>query len=127
MEVGIMETIVLSGTTDASTGAITITSTNGGATGYIEKIVYDWTDAKTTTDLVFTAEEAGVSVPLMTITNAATGDTVWYPRTPANTVAAGAAFTNWADKIFVADSEFKVAVTDAGTSKTMRFVVYVSD
>jgi len=121
-----MKNVVLTGTTIAD-GSATITSTEAGVTGYVEKIVYDYTDTATSSDFTFTAVEAGVNVPVMTITNAATGDTVWYPRTLANKVTDAAAFANWADKIFVTDSTFKVVIAGGGATKTAKFIVYLSD
>jgi len=121
-----MKNVILSGTT-AADGSLTVTSSDGGATGFIEKIVYDYQDADTGADLTITGVEAGVSIPLLTVTNAGTADVTWFPRTLANKVADASAFTDVAEKIFVAEAEFKVVVAQGGNAKDIKLVVYLSD
>ncbi len=119
-----MKIIELTGTTTAG-GALTITGTTS-TVGYIEKVVMDYIDGDTGADLVLTLTEAGISLPILTQANLGVADTVFYPRTPANAVADGAAFTNWADKIFVTGS-FKAVIASGGATKDFRFLIYVSD
>ena len=94
-----MKIVELTGTTDGA-GALTVTASNF-VNGYLEKIEYDWVDAAATTDLAITSVgSSGVSQAVLTVTNQAQADTVYYPRTPANAVADAAGFTNWAEKLF---------------------------
>ena len=119
-----MQIVELTGTTDAL-GALTITSTDN-VVGRVEKVVMDYIDGDTGADLTLTLEEAGVSVPVLTKANLGTVDDVFYPRTPANAVADGTAFTNWADKIF-GTGTFKAVIAAGGNAKQFRFLIYVSD
>jgi len=114
----------LAGTTDAL-GDLVITSTQKQV-GYIEKIVMVYDDGDTGADVVVTAEDA-TSEPVLTKATLGTADVVWYPRTPANKVADGSAFTNVAEKIFVGGSTYKVVVDDGGNAKNFRFLIYTSD
>jgi hypothetical protein len=118
-----MKIIELSMTTDSS-GDATV-SAAASEHGYIEKIVYDFGNIAANADLVITNESA-ISEAILTITNQAASDNVWYPRTLANKVADGTAFTDVAEKIFVTGI-FKVVLADGGEVKTGRILIYLSD
>lgn len=113
----------LSGTTDAL-GAATITDTQN-TVGYLEKIVADYDDGDAGADITVT-NESKISEPILTKANIGAADTVFYPRTPANLVADGAALTNWADKIFVTGT-FKIVIAQGGDTKNFKFFIYCSD
>ena len=118
-----MKIIELSMTSDAD-GDATV-SASSMETGFIEKIVYDFGDLAANADLVITNESA-ISEAILTITNQGAADNVWYPRTLANKVADGSAFTDVAEKIFVTGT-FKVVLADGGNAKTGRLLIYLSD
>ena len=120
-----MKIIELAGLGSAG-GALTVLSTKN-VVGYIEKIVMDYDDGDTGADAVFTVEEAGVSIPVLTQANLGVADNVFYPRTLANKIADGTAFTDIAEKIFVAGGAMKVVISAGGTSKNFRFLIYISD
>ena len=117
-----VKVIELSGT--AVGGTATITGTEQ-ATGFIEKVDYDWGSGAVSADLVLTAEGV-ISEAVLTKADLGIADTTFYPRTPANKVADGTAFTNVAEKIFIHQSSFNAVVSEAGTA-VYRFLIYVSD
>ena len=119
-----MKIVTLTGTTNTS-GALTVTASEA-VVGFVEKIVMDYGDGDTGADAVFTCVEGLVSTPIMTKADLGTADAVFFPRTPGNTVAAGAAFTNWADKIFVT-GKMKVVIASGGSEKDFVFHVVISD
>jgi len=118
-----MEIIELTGTTDAS-GDLTITSTQR-VVGYVEKVVHDYKTADTGADLTLTCE-AEISESILVKANLGTSDSVFYPRAIPNKVADGTAFTDAAEKIFVAGC-FKAVIAQGGNALVVRFLVYVSD
>jgi hypothetical protein len=120
-----MKTQVLTGTANSS-GALTLTSTIL-IDGFVEKIVMDYIDGATGADLVFTAENNGVSEPLLTVTNAGTADKVWYPRAPANVTTNAGAITDSSERIFVNGSTFKCVVADGGDATKFKFIIVLSD
>lgn len=120
-----MKIVQLSGTTDAL-GALTMTASEA-VTGFIEKIIMDYDDGDTGADVVFTAVEGPLSTPVMTKADLGTADAAFFPRTPGNKVADGAAFTNWADKIFVAGGKMKAVIASGGNAKNFKFLVVLSD
>lgn len=120
-----MKIIQISGTTDAL-GALTVTSSET-AIGYVEKIIMDYVDGDTGADLTFSLEEGGFSQQVLVITNAGTSDLIWMPRSPCNSSVDGSAFTNWADKFFVAGGNFKLVVAQGGNAKQFSFRIVVNE
>lgn len=113
----------LTGTTDGS-GDLTITDT-AIVKGYVEKIAMDYDDGDTGADMVVTSV-GPVTQAILTQANLGTADDTYYPRTPCDAVADGAAFTNWADKILV-DGAFKIVIANGGNAKNFKFIVYVDE
>ena len=120
-----MKIIELAGTT-AADGSLTLTG-DKKVTGYLERIDYDYIDAATGSDLVITTTGQAVSVPVTTVTDAGTSDVSWYPRTLANKVADASAFTDVAEKIFLANESIKCVVAQGGNAKQVRLLIYVSN
>ena len=118
-----MRTIELAGTCDAS-GDLTLTGTDV-IQGFLEKIEMDYDDGDTGADVVFTSLGT-VSQPIMTKADLGTADATFYPRTLANKVADGSAFTDVAEKIYVS-GKMKAVISAGGVSKNFRFLIYVSD
>ena len=119
-----MRIIELSGTCDAS-GDLTITDTTN-VVGFVEKVVMDYDDGATLSDLTLTSE-AVVSETILVVADIGVADKVWYPRVSAVDGADGAVFTNeQAAKSFVTGS-FKVVIAQGGVSKNFKFLVYLSD
>jgi len=109
-------------------GTATLTSTQK-VTGFIEKVDYDYNDGLTGADIVLTSTGV-VAEAILTKANLGVVDTTFYPRSLANKSTDGSAFTNVAEKMFIHQSSFSAVVAEAGTtktSKTYRFLVYVSD
>ena len=119
-----MNIIQLTGTCSAG-GELTITGTNN-VVGYVEKVVMDYDDGVTGSDLTLTSE-AVVSETILAVTNLGVADKTWYPRVNAVDGADAAAFTNeQAAKNFVTGS-FKAVIAQGGVSKNFKFLVYLSD
>ena len=93
-----MKTIELTGTADAS-GDLTLTAADGFI-GFIENIAYDWTDGDAIADIVITEQGPGAQA-ILTVANIGVADLTWLPRSLANKVADGSAFTDIAEKIFI--------------------------
>ena len=121
-----MQILELTGTTDAS-GDLTMTSAALKHPGYIEKVVHVHDDGSTTADLTLTFVH-DVSEAVLTATDISQADHVYYPRTPANKVADAAAFTNWAERVYVHQGcTFSGVVAQGGDTKNFKFLIYVSD
>lgn len=118
-----MKIIELTGTT-AADGSLTLTA-DSMENGFLEKVVSVHDDAAATADFTITNESA-VSEAILTKTDQAQADAVWYPRTLANKIADASAFTDVAEKIFVT-GKFKVVVAQGGNAATVRFLIYLSD
>lgn len=120
-----MKIINFTGTCDAS-GDLTITGTDN-VIGYLEKIEMDYIDGDTGSDLVVTSTStSGVVQAILTQANLGTADDTYYPRSPCDLVADGAALTNWADKILVTGN-LKFVISNGGNAKDFRFIAYLSD
>jgi len=122
-----MKLVEMSGTCDGS-GDLVLASTIG-VTGYLEKINYAYIDGATGSDFVITAtaNDGGAAEAILTVTDAGTAALAWFPRSLANKVADASAFTDVAEKIFIADGLFSVTVAQGGVSKDFKFIFVVSD
>jgi len=120
-----MKTIELTGTT-ASDGSLTITGTKS-VTGFIERIDYDYSNAATGAVLTVTTSGQAVSAPVMIKTGAGTADVSYFPRSLANKSTDASAFTNVAEKIYLANESLKLVVASAGDTKGIRLLIYVSN
>jgi len=118
-----MKIVELAGTCDGS-GDLTVTGSKK-VVGFIEKIVMVYDDGATGADSVFTVEGL-TSQAILTQANLGVADATYYPRTLANKIADGTAFTDWADKMFAVGKP-KVVISNGGVSKNFRFLVYLSD
>ena len=115
--------VELTGAADAS-GDATLEST-APVTGYVEKVVFKYVDTDDGTDFVLTGE-GRFSEPIITVTDAGTGnDLFYYPRAFANRVED--ASTADVAKILLVSQTLKAVVADAGTANTARILVYLSD
>ena len=105
--------------------AVTIESTEK-VTGYIEKIEFDFNNTLNTLDLAITAEGI-TSQEVLTVSDIAAEDNVWYPRNLGSKAADSTAFTNYGEKIFVNNASFKVVAAQAGQIRTVRLLIHLSD
>ena len=120
-----MKSVVLTGTCSAG-GALTMTGTKR-VTGYIEKVMMAYDDGATGSDLILTAVSADVTEAILTKADLGTADAVFYPRTLANKVADGTAFTDVAERIFLNDATLTAVIAQGGNAKNFKFVIVLSD
>jgi hypothetical protein len=120
-----MKIIELRGTT-AVGGALVITGTKK-VTGFIERIDYDYVDAATGADITIVTTGQAVSAPVLIAANIGTADKTWFPRSLGSKSTDGAAFTDVAEKIYLANESLKCTVAEGGDGKVLRFLVYVSN
>lgn len=119
-----MKIIELTGTCDGS-GDLTLTA-GSSEVGFIEKVVMDYIDGDTGADIVVTNEDGTVSTAVLTKANLGTADVTFMPRSLANKVTDGSAFTDVAEKIFVT-GKMKIVISNGGVSKDFRFITTMTD
>ena len=93
-----MKTIELTGVADDS-GDLTIESTES-VVGFVETIIYNWSNGDAIADVVITAENGPATQAIITAADLGVADVTWYPRTLGNKVADASAFTDPATKMF---------------------------
>lgn len=114
--------VELLGITNGS-GALTVDGTAADRfSGYIEKVEAIYVDGDTGADITVTVQ-GPMSQPVLTATNIGTASVVYYPRTLANKVGDGTAFTDVAEKILVTGIP-RLVVAQGGASRTFRVLVY---
>lgn len=119
-----MKIIELSGTTSASSSAVSISS-DEFVIGFVEKVVYEYDNASASASIILTCEDV-VSENLLTKANLGTASAIYYPRAKPNKLSDGSAFTDAATKAFIV-GKLKASVTEAGTAASIRLLTYISD
>ena len=114
--------VTLSGTCDAS-GDLTLTA-DKNTWGYIDKVVMDYDNGDTGADIVITNEDGAATTAVMTKANLGTADATFQPRSLANKVADGSAFTDVAVPIFVTGN-MKMVISNGGNAKKFKFITVI--
>lgn len=118
-----MKVIRLDVTTDASgDGTSPLVAVPGGGTLYaVQCVDGDFADG---VDLVLTAEQSELSIPLLTVADF-NSDRMYYPRVLQNLSTDGTALTTHCEPVVF--GRVKAVVAQGGNTKTGAFILYIRE